>query len=78
MNEKINLWLSIFLKNSGGISSKRVIAILGCFVCFGLLVASFILQKPVPEFGNIIFIGCLSLYGVEKIPDFISKKNDKS
>lgn len=78
MNEKINLLLSVFLKNSGGVSSKRVIAVIGCFVCFGLLIAAFITQKPVPNFGEIIFIGCLSLYGVEKIPNFNSKSSDKS
>jgi hypothetical protein len=40
--DKINL-ISIFLKNSGGLSSKRVIAVIGTFICFGLLIAGFIM-----------------------------------
>lgn len=71
-------WRSIFLKNSGGISSKRIIAVIGCFICFGLLIAAFIFNKDVPEFGEVIFIGCISLYGVEVIPNFWSKTINKS
>lgn len=68
-NKKINYWLSIFMKNSGGISSKRVLSIIGILSCVGVFIASFVLQKPVPEYGNILLISCISLYGVEKIPD---------
>lgn len=75
--DKFN-WMTIFLKNSGGISSKRVIAILGCFICFGLLIAAFITSKEVPSFGEIVFIGCLSLYGVEAIPSFWQKTINQS
>ena len=71
-------WRTIFLRNSGGISSKRVIALLGVFICFGLLIASFITSKGIPEFAEIVFIGCLSLYGVDVIPSFWSKTINKS
>lgn len=71
-------WRSIFLKNSGGISSKRIIAVMGCFICFGLLIAAFVLSKEVPEFGEVVFIGCISLYGVEAIPNFWTKTINKS
>lgn len=71
-------WRTIFLKNSGGISSKRVIALLGVGICFGLLIAAFVNEKEIPEFAEIVFIGCLSLYGVDVIPNFWSKTINKS
>lgn len=77
-NIKMPAWYTIFLKNSGGISSKRVIALLGVGISFGLLIAAFITGKEVPEFGDLVFIGCLSLYGVEVIPNFWNKTINKS
>lgn len=71
-------WRTIFLKNSGGISSKRVIALLGVGICFGLLIAAFVNEKEIPEFAEIVFIGCLSLYGVDVIPNFWTKTINKS
>jgi formate hydrogenlyase subunit 3/multisubunit Na+/H+ antiporter MnhD subunit len=70
--DKIKL-ITIFLKNSGGISSKRVISLLGTVICFSLLIAGFITGKEIPGFAEVVFIGCLSLYGVEKIPNFWNK-----
>ena len=61
-------WRTIFLKNSGGLSSKRIIAILGVCICFGLLITAFITGKIIPDFAEIVFIGCLSLYGIEVFP----------
>lgn len=71
-------WRTIFLKNSGGFSSKRIIAFLGVCICFALLIAAFITTKEIPDFAEVIFIGCLSLYGVEVIPNFWSKTINKS
>ena len=70
-------WRTIFLKNSGGISSKRVIAIFGVLICFGLLIAGFIMEKTIPDFAEIVFIGCLSLYGVEMLPVWNKSKSDE-
>lgn len=67
MNTNLD-WRTIFIKNSGGFSSKRIIAMLGSFICFGIFIAAYIQQKEVPDFGNVIFLGCLGLYGVELIP----------
>jgi len=75
--DKIKL-ITVFLKNSGGISSKRVIALTGCYICFGLLIFAFIFNKDVPEFGEVVFIGCLSLYGIEVVPNFGTKSINKS
>ena len=71
-------WRTIFLKNSGGISSKRVIALVGVLICFVLLVSGFITTKEIPEFAEVVFIGCLSLYGVDVIPNFWNKTINKS
>ncbi len=71
-------WRTIFLKNSGGISSKRIIAIIGVGICFTLLIISFITDKEIPEFAEVVFIGCLSLYGVDVIPNFWTKNINKS
>lgn len=80
-NKKINKmpeWYTIFMKNSGGFSSKRILSILGILICFGLLISAFVFSKEVPEFGEIIFIGCISLYGVDVIPNFWTKSINKS
>ena len=61
-------WWTIFQKNSGGVSSKRVIALVGVGICFGLLISGYISEKDIPEFAEVVFIGCLSLYGIDVIP----------
>lgn len=79
MNEERKFgWITLLQKNSGGISSKRVIALLGAMICFGILIAGFITGKEIPEYADLIFIGSLSLYGVEIIPNFWSKSINKS
>ena len=71
-------WITLFLKNSGGLSSKRLLAIVGFFTCIILLIAAFITGKEVPDFADIVLISCLSLYGVEIIPNIWSKNINKS
>lgn len=71
-------WRTIFLKNSGGISSKRILSIIGVLTCIGVFVAAFILGKEVPEYGDILLISCISLYGVDVIPNFWTKSVNKS
>jgi len=39
---------TIFLANSGGLSSKRILGVFGFLVCLILLVISFILEREVP------------------------------
>lgn len=61
-------WKSIFLANSGSISSKRILSVIIVLTCVGIFIASFITEKPVPEFGEMLLICAISFYGVEKIP----------
>lgn len=79
-NQKENSvdWKTIFLKNSGGFSSKRILSVIGFLTCVGVFIAAFVLEKDVPEFGEVLLISCISLYGVEIIPNFWSKKINKS
>lgn len=63
-------WITLLQKNSGGISSKRFLSIIGFLTCIGIFIASFITEKSVPEFGEFILISCLSLYGIDIIPNF--------
>lgn len=76
-DEKISL-KTIFLKNSGGFSSKRVLSVIGFLVCIIVFIAAFIFNKEVPEFGDILLISCLSLYGIETIPSFWTKSINKT
>ena len=72
-DKKINYWLSIFMKNSGGLSSKRILSVIGILSCIGVFIAAFITSKQVPEYGDILLLSCISLYGVEVIPSFLKK-----
>lgn len=71
-------WKTIFFKNSGGFSSKRILSVVGFLTCVVVFIAAFILDKEVPEFGETLLICCISLYGVEAIPNFWQKTISKS
>lgn len=71
-------WKTIFLKNSGGLSSKRILSVIGFISCVAIFVAAFITDKQVPEFGKTLLICCVSLYGVEIGTDWFSKSINKS
>ena len=69
---------TFFLKNSGGYSSKRLLSIIGFLTCICIFIAAFILDKEVPEYGDILLICSVSLFGVEVIPNFWKKSINKS
>lgn len=69
---------TIFIKNSGGFSSKRILSTLGFITCIIIFILAFIYEKEVPEFGEILFVGCISLYGIDKVPNFWNKTINKS
>ena len=71
-------WRTIFLKNSGGFSSKRILAIMGFVLSCVIFTVAFITEKDVPEFGETLLICCVSLYGVDVVPNFWSKTINKS
>ena len=69
---------TFFLKNSNGYSSKRLLSIIGFLTCIGIFVAAFILDKEVPEYGDILLICSVSLFGIEVLPTFGKKSINKS
>ena len=72
LNPKFD-WRTIFLKNSGGISSKRVCGLLGWIVCLGVLVAGYVMQKDIPQYAEMISIISASLLGLDSITGIWSK-----
>jgi len=76
--KNIPSWYTIFQKTSGGLSSKRILSVIGILSCIIIFIISFILEKDVPEFGETLLMGCISLYGIDKIPSFWSKTINKS
>ena len=71
-------WRTIFVKNSGGISSKRVMGILGWLVVLIILIFGFILDKNIPEFAEMIAITSASLLGIDCVTSIWSKSVNQS
>lgn len=66
-------WKTIFQKNSGGFSSKRICGVLGWIVCIGVLIAAFVSGKEVPNYGELIAVLSTSLLGLDSITGIWSK-----
>lgn len=75
-NKKIS-WITMFLANSGGISSKRVAGLLGWLVSLALFVLGFWFNKEIPEFGDYVIITSTSLLGVDSLAGIFTKGNRK-
>lgn len=78
LSKKMPGWYTIFQKTSGGLSSKRILSVLGILACIIIFIVAFILEKDVPEFGETLLIGMISLYGIDKVPTFWTKSINKS
>ena len=74
--DKVN-WKTIFQANSGGFSSKRVFGALGMFICLILLILSFVLEKPIPDFAELVYITSASLLGLDNVTDIFKKTVNK-
>lgn len=68
-------FITMFLANSGGLSSKRVCGILGWIVCLVLLILSFYLERKVDEFADYVLITSASLLGVDSLAGIFNKSN---
>lgn len=66
-------WITIFMARSGGISSKRLLGVVGFFICLGLLLAAFILEKEVPTFADMVLVASTSLVGVDAFRGIFSR-----
>lgn len=74
LNNKRFDWRTIFIKNSGGISSKRVCGLLGWITCLGIFLFAFILDKEVPTYGELIAITAASLLGLDSVTGIWQKQ----
>ena len=63
--------ITIFQKNSGGLSSKRVCGFLGWIVIMFCCIWCVIKGTNAPDFITDLIIGCTSLLGVDSIGDAI-------
>lgn len=60
-------WRTIWLKNSGGISSKRVCGVIAWLCCLFLLITSFFTGTEIPQFAELIAITSAGLLGLDSI-----------
>lgn len=67
-------WKTIFFANSGGFSSKRIAGILGWLICLIVFVLGFVLEKEIPEFGDLIIIMSSSLLGIDSVTNMFQKR----
>lgn len=63
--------ITLFQKNSGGLSSKRVCGVLGWLVAMFCFVWCVIQGTTAPDFATELVIGCVSLLGVDSVSDAI-------
>ena len=72
---KLNIpFISIFLANSGGLSSKRILGVFGFVICCIIFVLGFALNKEIPEFSDILLITSASLCGVDSVTQIFQKR----
>ena len=75
--DKFN-WRTIFQANSGGFSSKRVFGALGMLICLVLLIASFVMERPIPDFAELVYVTSASLLGLDNVTKKKKKNVNKS
>lgn len=63
--------ITLFQKNSGGLSSKRVCGVIGWLVTMFCFIWCVIKDVNAPDFATELIIGCISLLGVDSISDAI-------
>ena len=71
------MWIpikTIFQKNSGGYSSKRVCGVLGWIVLMFTFIWCTICQTGSPDFTTELIAACVALLGVDCITDAIKSK----
>ena len=78
MSENKFNWKTIFQAHSGGFSSKRVFGALGMLICFVILVAAFIMERPIPDFDELVYFTSDSLLGLDNVTDIFKKNVNKS
>jgi hypothetical protein len=47
------------------------------FICLILLILSFVLEKPIPDFAELVYITSASLLGLDNVTDIFKKTVNK-
>lgn len=47
------------------------------FICLILLIAAFILEKPIPDFAELVYVTSASLLGLDNVTDIFKKTVNK-
>jgi len=47
-------------------------------ICLGLLIASFIMERPIPDFAELVYVTSASLLGLDNVTDIFKKNVNKS
>ena len=67
---------TMFLANSGGLSSKRICGVIGWLTCLGISIYCTIAAVQAPLIVETILLSCLGLLGIDSITG-IWKKSPK-
>jgi len=46
--------------------------------CLGLLIASFVLERSIPDFAELVYVTSASLLGLDNVTDIFKTKVNKS
>lgn len=71
-------WKTIFFRNSGGFSSKRVLGVLGFLVCCLVFIGGFIFEKEIPSFGELLLTISASLVGLDSVTGIWNKTSNSN
>lgn len=78
MNRWIRNIKTIFLADSGGLSSKRICGVLGWIVCLGIAIYCTIAVIQAPLILETILWCCMGLLGIDSVTNIWKKTNNKS
>ncbi len=65
---------TIFFKDSGGFSSKRICGVFGWLVCLVIFILAFFMQRDIPEFSDMLVMVSASLLGLDSITSIFNKQ----
>lgn len=77
-NETKVSWKTIFFRDSGGFSSKRILGVLGFVTCCIIFVLGFSLKMEIPDFGELLLTVSASLVGLDSITGIWNKSVNKN
>lgn len=80
MNRWVRNIKTVFLADSGGLSSKRICGVLGWIVCLGIAIYCTIAVIQAPLILETILWCCMGLLGIDSVTSIWKKlnKDDKS